>query len=917
MTPAIGPSPAERYAASRVRAAHPAVTEFAGQYPFELDDFQVEACRSLEDGSSVLVCAPTGAGKTVVGEFAISLGLAGGQKCYYTTPIKALSNQKYNDLVDRHGSDRVGLLTGDNSINAAAPVVVMTTEVLRNMLYVGSDALTGLGYVVMDEVHYLGDRFRGAVWEEVLIHLPDSVRLVALSATVSNAEEFGAWLVTVRGDTRVIVHEQRPVPLWQHVLVGSRLFDLFKDADPTSATVEGPADVNPELREYLSDRMRAWDVGTRGRVRRRGPGWRPPHRPDVVTRLDREGLLPLITFIFSRVGCDAAVRQCVLAGLWLTEPAERDEITAIVEERTAGIPPEDLEVLGYWEWLDGLRRGVAAHHAGLIPAFKETVEELFVRGLVRAVFATETLALGINMPARCVLLERLTKFNGETHADITPGEYTQLTGRAGRRGIDIEGHAVVLWSPDIDLTRVAGLASTRTYPLRSSFRPSYNMAVNLVGQMGRSAARALLDASFAQFQADRGVAGLVAQIRRNEKSLDEYETRMNCDRGDFREYMALRQELSEREAALSRAASRERRGAVAASLEALRTGDVIRVPAGRRAGLAIVLDPGLTPRDDPRPLVLTERRWAGRLSMMDFPVAVESIGSVRVPRHFNHRSPQERRDLAAALKRVAAPPGPSRRKESSPDADEEVARLRAAVRAHPCHGCPDRDDHARWAERYRRLQRENAGLVRRVEGRTDSLGRTFDQICELLDQRGYLAGDEATPAGRRLARIWSESDLVVTECLRDGVWDALDPAELAAVVSTLVYEARRDEPASDRMPSPAVRDALADTLRVWGDVTEDEAELGLPASREPELGFIWPAYRWARRESLGRALGGSGDAIRAELSAGDFVRWCKQVLDLLDQIATAPSEADSPVPERARSASRALRRGVVAQGMQP
>ena len=917
MTPAIGPSPAERYAASRVRAAHPAVTEFAGQYPFELDDFQVDACRSLEDGSSVLVCAPTGAGKTVVGEFAITLALAGGQKCYYTTPIKALSNQKYNDLVDRHGSDRVGLLTGDNSINAAAPVVVMTTEVLRNMLYVGSEALTGLGYVVMDEVHYLGDRFRGAVWEEVLIHLPDSVRLVALSATVSNAEEFGAWLVTVRGDTRVIVHEQRPVPLWQHVLVGSRLFDLFKDADPTSATVEGPADVNPELREYLSDRMRAWDVGTRGRVRRRGPGWRPPHRPDVVTRLDREGLLPLITFIFSRLGCDAAVHQCVLAGLWLTEPAERDEITALVEERTAGIPSEDLEVLGYWEWLDGLRRGVAAHHAGLIPAFKETVEELFVRGLVRAVFATETLALGINMPARCVLLERLTKFNGETHADITPGEYTQLTGRAGRRGIDIEGHAVVLWSPDIDLTRVAGLASTRTYPLRSSFRPSYNMAVNLVGQMGRSAARALLDASFAQFQADRGVAGLVAQIRRNEKSLDEYGTRMNCDRGDFREYMALRQELSEREAALSRAASRERRGAVAASLEALRTGDVIRVPAGRRAGLAIVLDPGLTPRDDPRPLVLTERRWAGRLSMMDFPVAVESIGSVRVPRHFNHRSPQERRDLAAALRRVAVPPGPSRRKGSPPDADEEVARLRAAVRAHPCHGCPDRDEHARWAERYRRLQRENAGLVRRVEGRTDSLGRTFDQICELLDQRGYLAGDEATPAGRRLARIWSESDLVVTECLRDGVWDALDPAELAAVISTLVYEARRDEPAVDRMPSPAVRDALADTLRVWGDVTEDEAELGLPASREPEPGFIWPVYRWARHDSLGRALGGSGDAISAELSAGDFVRWCKQVLDLLDQIATAPSEVDSPVPERARSASRALRRGVVAQGMQP
>jgi ATP-dependent RNA helicase HelY len=443
------------------------------------------------------------------------------------------------------------------------------------------------------------------------------------------------------------------------------------------------------------------------------------------------------------------------------------------------------------------------------------------------------------------------------------------------------------------------------------------MAVNLVGQMGRSAARALLDASFAQFQADRGVAGLVAQIRRNEKSLDEYGSRMNCDRGDFREYMALRQELSEREAALSRAASRERRGAVAASLEALRTGDVIRVPAGRRAGLAIVLDPGLTPRDDPRPLVLTERRWAGRLSMMDFPVAVESIGSVRVPRHFNHRSPQERRDLAAALRRVAVPPGPSRRKGSPPDADEEVARLRAAVRAHPCHGCPDRDEHARWAERYRRLQRENAGLVRRVEGRTDSLGRTFDQICELLDQRGYLAGDEATPAGRpasaHLVRVRSGRRRVSARrrlgCARSR---RTCRGGIDARLRGPPRRARRRPDAE-----PAVRDALADTLRVWGDVTEDEAELGLPASREPEPGFIWPVYRWARRESLGRALGGSGDAISAELSAGDFVRWCKQVLDLLDQIATAPSEADSPVPERARSASRALRRGVVAQGMQP
>jgi len=901
-------APADRYAAARRRAQHPVYDSFRLGYPFELDAFQRDACLALEDGHGVLVCAPTGAGKTVVGEFAVHLALASGQKCFYTTPIKALSNQKYNDLVERHGADAVGLLTGDNAVNAGAPIVVMTTEVLRNMLYVGSEAVSGLGYVVMDEVHYLGDRFRGAVWEEVIIHLPASVRLVSLSATVSNAEEFGDWLVTVRGNTTVVVHETRPVPLWQHMLVGTRMFDLFA-ADQST--------VDPELKRYITERMRYLDPGLRGRRPLRG--WRPPHRPDIIARLDREALLPLITFIFSRAGCDAAVRQCVQSGLWLTEPDERDEITAVAERRTGAIPAEDLDVLGYWDWLDGLRRGVAAHHAGLIPAFKETVEELFNRGLVRVVYATETLALGINMPARTVVLERLSKFNGDTHADITPGEYTQLTGRAGRRGIDVEGHAVVLWSPEADPTRVAGLASTRTYPLRSSFRPSYNMAVNLVGQMGRVAARQLLDSSFAQFQTDRSVAGLAKQIRQSETTLAEYAAQTHCDRGDFAEYAALRRELSDHEAAISREGARMRRGTVVASLETLRPGDVIRVPGGRRAGLAVVLDPGVQPHDDPRPLVVTESRWSGRLTLTDFPAAVDVLAKVRVPKHFNHRSPQERRDLVSTLRAADVPPAPRRGPRGAPAVDDlEVQRLRAALRAHPCHACPDREMHARWAERYNRLARENSALQRRIEGRTDSLGRTFDRICELLDARGYLAADETTPAGRQLSRIWSESDLVVSECLRAGVWDGLDAAELAAAVSTLVYEARRDEHLADRMPTGGVREALASTVRIWADLIDSESDLGLPRSREPQLGFVWAAYRWASNESLDRVLESAADA-GVELSAGDFVRWCKQLLDLLDQIADAPSPTGvrGPVAERARAAARAIRRGVVAQSMMP
>ncbi|HEX6754831.1 MAG TPA: DEAD/DEAH box helicase, partial [Mycobacteriales bacterium] len=865
-------------------------------------------CRAPEAGDGVLVAAPTGSGKTVVGEFAVHLALRGApdggiRKCFYTTPIKALSNQKFRDLVERHGADKVGLLTGDNAVNGGAPVVVMTTEVLRNMLYAGSPALEGLGYVVMDEVHYLADRFRGAVWEEVIIHLPASVRLASLSATVSNAEEFADWLVTVRGDTRVIVDERRPVPLWQHMLVGGRLLDLFRDGSTR--------EVDPELVRHVRDRERyATPVRRGGRPR---GGWRPPARVDVLERLDREGLLPAITFIFSRAGCDAAVRQCVQAGLRLNGPDEAAEVRAIAEERTRGLAADDLDVLGYWDWVDGLQRGVAAHHAGLIPTFKETVEELFVRGLVKAVFATETLALGINMPARSVVLERLVKFNGETHADVTPGEYTQLTGRAGRRGIDVEGHAVVLWSPGVDPEQVAGLASTRTYPLRSSFRPSYNMAVNLVQQMGPAQARELLERSFAQFQADRAVVGLARQIDRNSEALAGYAEAMRCHLGDFAEYAALRARLKERESALAREGAAARRAAAEQSLERLRTGDVIRVPTGRRSGVAVVLDPGVHPTGETRPLVVTEDRWAGRLSPADFPYPVEPLARVKVPRNFDHRSPQARRDLASTLRnaRVDGAAGRGKGRSAAAD-DEEIARLRKAIRQHPCHRCADREEHARWAERWHRLARDTEALRARVESKTHSIARTFDRVCALLAERGCLAADGATvtPAGRQLARIWSESDLLVAECLRQGVWEPLAPAELAAAVSALVYESRRDAEGPARLPDGPVRDALAATNRLWAELEEDEQRHRLELTREPDTGFAWPAYRWARGESLDRVLS-AAETAGQELSAGDFVRWCKQLLDLLDQIA-AVAEPGTRLAASAREAGAAVRRGVVA-----
>ncbi|MBO9578309.1 MAG: DEAD/DEAH box helicase, partial [Microbacteriaceae bacterium] len=422
------PSAAERYAAAKRRNRTPLLNAFRERLGFDMDAFQVAACESLEAGRSVLVAAPTGAGKTIVAEFAIFRAMSGGSehgpdaKVFYTTPMKALSNQKFGELVAEYGADAVGLLTGDVNVNSGARIVVMTTEVLRNMLYAGSDLLAGLACVVMDEVHYLADRARGAVWEEVIIHLPLDVRMVSLSATVSNAEEFGDWLLAVRGDTDVIVSEDRPVPLDQHVLVRHRLIDLFED--PAAVIAGRAARVNPEVVEAVRGGTRRTGPASRadrGRDRfggrRPGPGAgrlddRVP-RPEVIRILGERNLLPAIAFVFSRRGCEQAVEQLVRDGVQLTTAEERAQIREIAEERCRGLPDEDLGVLGYWDWLSALERGVAAHHAGLLPAFKEVVELCFQRKLLKVVYATETLALGINMPARTVVLESLEKFNGE------------------------------------------------------------------------------------------------------------------------------------------------------------------------------------------------------------------------------------------------------------------------------------------------------------------------------------------------------------------------------------------------------------------------------------------------------------------------------------------------------------------------
>lgn len=803
-------SPAERYVQAQSRGRDQqnggVIAAFAEQLSFSLDGFQRDSCESLAEGRSALVAAPTGAGKTTVAEFALFLAMrTAHSKVFYTAPMKALSNQKFHEFVDAYGPDAVGLLTGDTNINPTARIVVMTTEVLRNMLYAGSELLANLGYVVMDEVHYLADRFRGAVWEEVIIHLPREVLLVALSATVSNAEEFGHWLQAVRGDTDVIVSEERPVPLNQHALLQSNLIELF---DPESSTPR----VNPELLRFARSSGREVRGGPRSRRdRQRSHGghrgnWNAQsrdasklRRPEFIELLRHHTLLPAIFFIFSRAGCDAAVTQVMRSGVRLTTPEERTTIRELVDDRIGIIADEDLGVLGYWEWTEALQRGVAAHHAGLLPVFKEIVEELFQRKLLKVVFATETLALGINMPARTVVLEQLEKFNGEARVPITAGEYTQLTGRAGRRGIDVEGHSVIQWSEQLDPQSVASLASRRSYPMNSSFRPSYNMAVNLIDQFGRTRTREILESSFAQFQADRAVVGMAQKIRDNEQSLAGYTESMKCHLGDFTEYATLRRQLSD-----------------------------------------------------------IERQSTG----------------------------QKQADKIAR--------------------QNELQAFRNKLKQHPCHGCSDREAHARWAERWWKLRRETDALGRQVRSRTGTISKVFDRIIGVLEQLGYLNSDDTlSEAGTQLKRVYGERDLLVAECLRRDVWAELDPAGLAALAAALVYEPRREERrVSDRyLPGGAFRDALEQTDRIWSELDDIEEAHSLPRTEPLATGLSAAMHLWARDASLLTVLS------EIDLAAGDFVRWAKQTIDLLDQIAQLGS---SNVSANARDAIDRIRRGVVA-----
>ena len=842
--------------------------EFFEGLAFKPDDFQREAIEATARGHSVVVTAPTGAGKTLVAEGAVHLALKENLRAFYTTPIKALSNQKFGDFSAIYGSDQVGLLTGDNVINGDAPVVVMTTEVLRNMIYAGSSALDRVGVVVLDEVHYLQDRFRGAVWEEVIIHAPRRIQLVALSATIANAEEFSSWVRERRGPTELVLSTHRPVPLEPRYMFRDRVSDAVRMM-PTFSSRDGRLRPNPKLEHLLS-----LEKGRRNR-------FASPGRVETIEHLAADAMLPAIYFIFSRAGCDAAALRILESGVRLTTPDEREKIRSFAEERTAHLSEADLSVLDYTRWSSQLEAGVAAHHAGLVPAFKETVEQLFAVGLLRVVFATETLALGINMPARTVVLESLSKWSGEGHEIMQPGDYTQLTGRAGRRGIDNVGYGVVLHTPFVPFSQVTQVASAGSHPLRSSFRPTYNMAANLAANYSKDRAIELLSASFGQYQRQEDRSAAIAQLAQLEERLGAEEAKAACELGSVAEFMELTKSLET-----------PARGNLVGTLH---PGDVVDISGGPRQGRYLILRRIRREGGGMKLLALSTSGRVIPIGPKDLPPQSAKTATLELPKPF---APRDRRFQQDALRLMRRLPPPAQAAKNVTARNDAVPSPRIK---HPVADCPDLQSHLRAARRAQRIRKQVDQLTADLRQSGVGLVDDFQSIIELLEDFGYLSGWNLTDRGNRLRFIYNELDLLLAEALERGIFWNLNVPELVALASGFVYEPRTDERLVPVWPTAVLADRWADLEKLWEELVIRERAARLPPTRRPDPGFAVLAYEWAEGGEL-------DDLPSLRLQPGDFVRVSRQLVDLLKQLRDVSPE----LADEARAALTAVDRGVVA-----
>ena len=838
-------------------------TQFLEALSYSPDTFQVKAMDSIDDDASVLVAAPTGSGKTLIAEYAITRARHLHQRAFYTTPIKALSNQKFRDLGDLYGAHNVGLVTGDNAINPDAPIVVMTTEVLRNMIYASSERLDRLGVVILDEVHYLQDAYRGPVWEEVIIQLDPHVQLVCLSATVSNADEVGEWLSTVRGRTDVVVETTRPIELVHHF----GLFDKASDKTEMFHTI-----VNGEPNQHIQRLL----AGGRPNGGRNSPNakrprrFSTPNRPEIVEMLHEQQMLPAIVFIFSRAQCEDAVSSCMKAGQILTTLEEESRIREIVERHCQSLSDDDKQALHFHDFLDDIGSGISCHHAGMIPMYKEAVEECFVEGLVKVVFATETLAVGINMPARAVVIEKLTKFTGEHHQLLRASEFTQLTGRAGRRGLDKIGHAISLWNPFVGFDQVVGLALSRSFRLTSAFRPTFNMAVNMVRSHSRDGTQHILNLSFAQFQADRDVVTSEALLDKKRRELALLERSLPDD--DLTDPLEHGESATAVEAEIS--------------LRSLRPGDVVLFDAANVRGRALVLATA-SRRSGIRLTVVTPSRKLIDITAKDLRSLPIKGPRVDLPIPFEPARTEFIKEAVTRLTRAKI--------------DESSSRTIAYTDS------PRIKDAPTTAASMKRLRKDIEKMQQQTHNRAGSVSASFMDVVDLLTDMDYINDWALTEKGEVLSGIFHESDLLVVETMNKGIFDNLSVSDLVGVASTLVFEPRGgDSGPATRWPSDLVRQRFKRIEKLSQHLNDAQRSRGLHMHRPPHGGLAWECAAWSSGKPLSKILD-------PELTPGDFVRSIRQLIDLLRQIAQTTH--NEQLHTTALQAIESLNRGVVAAAL--
>lgn len=828
------------------------LNEFKMGLSFELDRFQLEAIDYFLQGNSVVVAAPTGSGKTIVGEFAVFHVNKNRQRTFYTTPLKALSNQKYLEFVERFGVEQVGLLTGDNAINQDASIVVMTTEVLRNMIYQTPEKIEELGVAILDEVHFLADKERGVVWEEILILLNKNVKIVALSATVSNVEDFADWLHEIRGDCKFVIEEKRPVPLSQLIATSNSLIPLFSNEE---------GQINKKV---LNLYKRSF---TRSHVKSE-----IPTRVEIVENIKDYDLLPSIFFIFSRKGCDQAVEQIRKSNVQLTNESERYEIKKYLQNRFDDIDASDWSALRVDEWIDCAIRGFSSHHAGLIPQMKEAAEYLFQKGLLKLIFATETLSVGINMPAKSVVLERMDKWNGTTHEMLSPAEFTQLTGRAGRRGIDVDGEAIIAFHPHSEPKFIANLVSSRTFELTSTFEPKYNMVLNLLEHRNLTDTKILLNKSFAQFYQKKDSKNVTEQIDYENEKLERKQKEFTCHLGDIREYYEIILQINSFHKNESKTSKKKRSLRNRIEIE---PGNLVGIKNLRKSKFALITKTLKSKKESEFWVILDngEGRKIDHRSI-DFNVGV--IGYLEINDEIDF-SKKAIRDEYSKKIRIAS--GNYAKKF----ADEvDVTELKTKLKNHVCHRCPQIQEHLRFGENIERNKKYIKSLQSHLENDYVNLSKKCDQVIDLLAKLDYIITTEdkltLTKWGKFLKQIHSEFDLLIIESLRRNYLNNLSPIQLSCLLSGFVYNPRRDELEIPVNVDEIIKNNANQILKLSDEIIDIEKRNKITNIKNPHFGMANIIKQWCNDVNLKRIL------LKTDIAPGDFVRNVKQIIDLLRQI---------------------------------